>query len=184
MTEAEAISILEKNGWSCEIDEVEDRSCTLAVNDKVVRIFPTIGRRSDHFRVTFMPSVSSKEFSEVVSFIFGEGVKYDPVIVSNELPEKLPELLDADILRLAERAVTWANAQSLEAGLTAYRNLPKDAKGAMPLRHLAALAIAGDVGRLEGYKKSFDEGDRLGFVPYITVDMVDRAILIARKHSK
>ncbi len=51
----------------------------------------------------------------------------------------------------------------------------------MPLRHLAALAIAGDVERLNSYKNSFEKGDRLGFVPYITVDMIDRAILIAQK---
>ena len=183
MTEAEAIFILEKNGWSCEADEVGDRFCTMAVNDKVVRIFPTIGKRSDHFRVTFMPSISSKEFSEVVSFIFGEGVKHDPVIVSNELPEKLVGLSENDVLRLSDKAISWAHAQSLETGLAAYRNLPTDAKGAMPLRHLAALAISGEVSRLESYRKSFGQGDRLGFVPYITTEMLDRAIVIAKKHA-
>ncbi|EPS4557563.1 DUF6990 domain-containing protein, partial [Pseudomonas aeruginosa] len=27
---------------------------------------------------------------------------------------------------------------------------------------------------------SFEQGDRLGFVPYITQDMIERALLIAR----
>lgn len=183
MTEEEAIYILEKHGWNCGADEVGDRFCTFNVDDKVVRIFPTIGKRSDHFRVTFMPSISSKQFSEVISFIYGEGVKHDPVIVSNELPEKLAEFSANDVLRLSEKAISWAHAQSLETGLTIYRNLPTDAKGAMPLRHLAALAIAGELNRLELYRKSFEQGDRLGFVPYITTEMLDRAIAIAQKHS-
>jgi hypothetical protein len=81
---------------------------------------------------------------------------------------------------MSEKAISWARSQNIESGLMGYRNLPTDAKGAMPLRHLAALAVAGDVERLEGYKKSFDMGDRLGFVPYITASMIDRAILKAK----
>ncbi|MFV9439627.1 DUF6990 domain-containing protein [Pseudomonas aeruginosa] len=50
----------------------------------------------------------------------------------------------------------------------------------MPLRHLAALAIAGDVSCLANSQFSFEQGDRLGFVPYITQDMIERALLIAR----
>lgn len=181
MTESEVVSILEEHGWRCESDDVGDRSCTLKIDEKVVRVFPTVGKRSDHLRVTFMPSVSSDEFSVAVSDIFGEAVKYEPIIVSNELPEKLPRFSVDDVLRMSQKAISWACSQDIESGLAAYRNLPTDAKGAMPLRHLAALAIAGDTGRLEEYKKSFDKGDRLGFVPYITNGMIERALLIAQK---
>ncbi|WP_411828772.1 DUF6990 domain-containing protein [Pseudomonas bijieensis] len=51
--------------------------------------------------------------------------------------------------------------------MTVYRKLPTEAKGGMPIRHLAALAIAGDAGRLDEYKRSFEKGDRLEFVPYL-----------------
>ena len=112
----------------------------------------------------------------------GGGRDYSPVILSNELPEKLVSISVEDVLQLSDKAISWARSQNLEAGLATYRGLPTDSKGAMPLRHLAALAIAGDVERLEGYKHSFEKGDRLGFVPYITVDMIDRAILIAQKY--
>ncbi|MDU9407347.1 hypothetical protein RTH74_07035 [Pseudomonas sp. zfem001] len=183
MTEVEAISILENHGWICGVDEAGDRSCSMDLGDKVVRIFPTIGKRSNHFRVTFMPSISSRKFSAVVSSILGEDVKYDPVIVSNEIPEKLAGFSVSDVLRLSEKAISWANAQNLEAGLAAYRDLPTDAKGAMPLRHLAALAIAGEVSRLGSYRQSFEKGNRLGFVPYITSAMLDRAISIAQEHA-
>ena len=76
--------------------------------------------------------------------------------------------------------MSWARSLNIESGLMVYRSLPTDSKGAMPLRHLAALAIAGDVERLDGYKKNFEMGDRLGFVPYITDGMIDRAVLKAK----
>ncbi|WP_421667180.1 DUF6990 domain-containing protein [Pseudomonas syringae] len=77
--------------------------------------------------------------------------------------------------------MSWARAQNIEEGLAAYRKMPTHAKGVMPVRHLAALAIAGDTGRLEEYKKSFETGDRLGFVPYVTSDMINRALMMAKK---
>lgn len=96
---------------------------------------------------------------------------------------QLSSLLVEDVLRLSEKAIAWADAQSLEDGLVAYRNLPTNAKGAMPLRHLAALALAGDVARLVYYRKSFEQGGRLGFVPYITSEMLDRAIEVAKQYQ-
>ncbi|MFI8982640.1 DUF6990 domain-containing protein [Ectopseudomonas khazarica] len=184
MKESELVSIMEEQGWTCKKDEVGDCFCIIVVDNIQIQVIPFIGKRADHFRVSLAPSISSREFSEAVGFIYGEGRDYSPIIFSNEPPKKLASLSAEDVLQLADEAISWALSQSLEDGLTAYRGLPTAAKGAMPLRHLAALAITGDVERLEGYKQSFAEGDRLGFVPYITVDMVDRAILIARKHSK
>lgn len=64
--------------------------------------------------------------------------------------------------------------------MAAYRALPTDSKGARPLRHLAALAITGDIGRLAKYQRRFEQGDRLGFVPYITAEMLERALLLAQ----
>lgn len=184
MTEHEAVSILKNLGWSCKSNEVGDRFCTRILEERVVRIFPTIGKRTDHFRVTFMPSVSSRKFSEFVSFISGEGVEYEPLIVSNETPEKLTKLGIDDIHRLSQESLSWALNQDIEKGLANYRNLPTNAKGAMPLRHLAALAIAGDVNQLSSYQRSFEQGDRLEFVPYITTEMIERALLLARNSDK
>lgn len=86
-----------------------------------------------------------------------------------------------DIIRLSDKAISWARSQNIDEGLRVYRALPTDVKGAMPIRHLAALAMAGDTGRLDDYKKSFEKGDRLGFVPYVTSDMIDRALMVAQK---
>lgn len=181
MKEKDIVSILKEQGWVCSKDEVGDYFCVTDVGGVQLQIIPSVGKRSDHFRVSLMPSISSKEFSEAVSLILGDGGSNAPIIVSNEAPEKLSDFSSDDVIRLSEKAMSWARSQSIEEGLTVYRQLSTDVKGAMPIRHLAALAIAGDTGRLDEYKKNFEKGDRLGFVPYITSDMIDRALMIAQK---
>ena len=54
----------------------------------------------------------------------------------------------------------------------------------MPLYHLAALSILGDAERLNEYLIYFQNGNRLGFVPYITEDMIYRALNISRINRK
>ncbi|BGD47476.1 MULTISPECIES: DUF6990 domain-containing protein [Pseudomonas] len=180
MKEIEILSALEGLGWRCDKDEAGDYFCLMDIGEVQVQIIPTIGKRSDHFRVSLMPSVSTKNFTAAVAFVLGEASNYVPIIVSNDVPEKIVDFSLDDVVRLSQSAISWASAQDIEKGLAAYRALPTNSKGAMPLRHLAALAIAGDVSCLANYQFSFEQGDRLGFVPYITQDMIERALLIAR----
>ncbi|TFF42015.1 hypothetical protein [Pseudomonas sp. RIT623] len=180
MKEIEILPALEGLGWRCGKDEVGDCFCLMDVGDVQVQIIPAIGKRSDHFRVSLMPSVSTRSFTAAAAFVLGEARDYVPIIVSNDVPEKIVDFSLDDVVRLSRSAISWASAQDIEKGLAAYRALPTNSKGAMPLRHLAALAIAGDVSCLAHYQFSFEQGDRLGFVPYITQDMIARALLIAR----
>lgn len=180
MKEKEILPVLEGLGWRCSKDEVGDYVCFMDIGTARVQIIPAIGKRSDHFRVSFMPSISTKTFTAAVEFILGEAVGFEPIIVSNDVPAKIVNFSLDDVIKVSQAATSWAEAQDVEHGLMVYRQLPTDSKGARPLRHLAALAIAGDVGRLASYQRSFEQGDRLGFVPYITAEMVDRALLLAR----
>lgn len=181
MEEESVVSILSEQGWVCSKDEVGDYFCVTDVGGVQLQIIPSVGKRSDHFRVSLISSISSKDFSEAVSFILGDGGGCAPIIVRNEMPEKLSSFSSDYVVRASEKAISWARSQSIDEGLTVYRKLSTEAKGAMPIRHLAALAIAGDIGRLEEYKKSFEKGDRLGFVPYITSDMIERTLMIAKE---
>ena len=183
MKEKDIVSILKEQGWVCSKDEVGDYFCVTDVGEVQLQVIPSIGKRSDHFRVSLMPSISSKVFSEAASFISGDDGSNAPIIVSNEAPEKIPSLSNSDVIRLSEKAISWARSQSIDDGLAIYRKLPTDVKGAMPIRYLAALAIAGDTGRLYQYKESFEKGNRLGFVTYITSDMIDRALILAQKNK-
>lgn len=80
------------------------------------------------------------------------------------------------VVNLSEKTISWAKSCNISEGLKALRNLPTNSIGAMPARHLAALAGAGDVETLSRYRDSFVAGDRLGFVPYITNDFIARAL--------
>lgn len=64
MTEKEACFILQAEGWSCRKDELGDYFCITFLGDIQVQIIPAIGKRSDHFSVSLMPSVSLKGFSD------------------------------------------------------------------------------------------------------------------------
>lgn len=179
MKQVEMLQALRALGWKCRKDEVGDYFCRQEIGNLQLQIIPTVGKRPGYYRVSFMPSVSTNEFSAAVSFIFGEAKDYMPIIVSNNMPEKIVDFSLNEITRLSQSAMTWASVQDIKKGLAAYRALPTDSKGNRPLCHLAALAIAGEVERLSGYQHSFQHGDKLGFVPYITAGMIDRALLLA-----
>lgn len=183
MDEKGVVLVLKDNGWLCKKDDVGDFYCVKNFPGISMQIIPCVKKFSGGFSVSLMSSLSVDAFSRAVRCIFGKGANYTPLIVGDEKVVDFDEILESDILLLAEQAVSWAQAQDVEIGLTFYRNLPTNAKGAMPLRHLAALAVAGDVARLVYYRKSFEQGDRLGFVPYITSEMLDRAIEVAKQYQ-
>lgn len=179
--ENRVVAVLSELGWRAGKDEVGDRFCVLKLDDRQILVLPTVRKASDHLRVTLMPSISTEGFTSAISYIREDSQGgHEPLIVSREPVTKLPNLTREDVVRLSESAISWAKAQDIEQGLSAYRGLPTDSKGAMPLRHLAALALAKDVPRLESYQRAFEQGDRLGFVPYIQKEMIDRAVSLAR----
>jgi hypothetical protein len=179
--EKEVMPILETLGWKAGRDEVGDNFALIRRGDVQLRVIPFIGKRADHFRVAFMASVSTKTFSSAAEFIFGSKDDHEPIIVTNGVEEKVENFSANDVVALSEGTISWGFSQDIEAGLAAYRALQTDAKGAMPLRHLAALAIAGDLQTLSRYQRSFAHGDRLNFVPYITADLIDRALSLAQR---
>jgi len=66
MKEKDIVSILREQGWVCSKDEVGDYFCVTDVGEALLQVIPSVGKRSDHFRLSLMPSISSKEFSEAV----------------------------------------------------------------------------------------------------------------------
>ncbi|MDN3719635.1 hypothetical protein QW131_11790 [Roseibium salinum] len=69
----------------------------------------------------------------------------------------------------------------MDKALRDHAALPTNAPGARPIWHLAALALLGDVAKLKFYQASFEAGDRLGFVNYVTKDYIDRTVSFAER---
>ncbi|EIU6989908.1 hypothetical protein L5574_007070, partial [Pseudomonas aeruginosa] len=116
MKEIEILSALEGLGWRCDKDEAGDYFCLMDIGEVQIQIIPTIGKRSDHFRVSLMPSVSTKNFTAAVAFVLGEASNYVPIIVSNNVPEKIVDFSLDDVVRLSQSAISWASAQDIEKG--------------------------------------------------------------------
>lgn len=181
MNDYQLIEALRSLGWNCARDEAGEVFCILGVDVAQVQILPTITRRADHWRISFMPSVSTKEFTAAAAFILDEDRSHVPIVARNFAPLRVTCLASSDIAVLSGDIVSWAMSQDLKHGLDEYRRLQTSSKGSLPLHHLAALAVTGDVERLSKYKDSFNRGDRLGFVPYISECMIDRALRWAGK---
>lgn len=86
-----------------------------------------------------------------------------------------------EILQASNEVIVWAQKQDLDRALQDHAALPTDAPGAQPIWHLAALAVLGELARLKSYQASFEARDRLGFVPYVTKDFIDRAMSLAEE---
>lgn len=143
MTNADVTTILRGIGWDIDRDEVGDVFCVFNLGDRQVQIIPSIAKRLDHYRIGFMPSVSTKEFLDAVSAIFGKRAVHQPIINRREIPTKIADPAAEDIVKMSDEVLNWAKCQDIEEGLRIYRELSTDTKGAMPLRHLAALAMEG-----------------------------------------
>ena len=94
-----------------------------------------------------------------------------------------PPITKSVIRKIAQVYSDWALAQDLAAVKKRLRGLPTDSIGIKPLKHLSALAEAGEVETLRSYADAFARGDRLGFVPYITEDYIARALEIAKEKA-
>lgn len=182
MTEKEFILAFKEYGWDLKTDEAGDFYGQINLKDRIIQIIPSLKKRSDHYRIAYMPSVSTDLFSTAFGKISGKAKIYTPIIRMNEVVGKVSDINLLNTQSISNNLLTWAKEQDIEKGLEVYRNLPTDAKGVMPLRHLAALAINGDLDQLVSYQDSFHQGNRLGFVPYITTMMIDQAVLIAKKY--
>ena len=181
MNTEEVFSILEGIGWTCKRDEVGDRFCVCQAGENFVQIIPSIKRRSDHFRVSFMPSVSIEEFSRVVSVVSGNKRYFVPVIIRSSPPDKLGFFTRDDVVRMASEIRAWGEGQDVSAGIASMAELSSSVKGDMALRHIAALAFLGDIERLSRYKQELSTGAACFSVSYINQDMIDRALEIAKE---
>ena len=99
-----------------------------------------------------------------------------------ELPAPgMPEILEMHVRQASDEAIAWAQEQDLGKALRGHAALPTNAPGARPIWHLAALALLGGVAKLKSYQVSFEAGDRLGCVNYVTKDYIDRAVFLAEE---
>ncbi len=183
MKKPEVTEILKALGWTTRKDEVGDSVAYYTLSDRDVQIIYKIDKvpKEEWFISTL--SVSNDEFNTYCSKIFKERKRFSHLVPANKgIDIRAPEILEQHINQASAQAIEWAKQQDLDAALQEYRlKKPVDCWGTLPVKHLAALAILGDIDKLKFYQTSFAAGDRLGFVPYITKDFIDRAVALAEQ---
>lgn len=173
--------VLKALGWKAYTDEVGDKYTHYELSDRVVEIIYSVRRGLDHQDFRAMLSVSTDAFSIAYKRIDNEtGL----TLLSSSLERadiRASEILEDHVRQASEEAIAWAKEQDLAAGLQKHAALPTTAPGTGPVLHLAALAVLRDVTKLKSYQASWAAGDRLGFVPYVTKDYIDRAVSLAEE---
>jgi len=177
----EAAEIFKAIGWRTFTDEGH-RCAVFSLPDRIVEIIYGIDRVTRQ-EFTAMLSLSTEEFSLACRKIHNSRDTYEPLIrLRNGLEICDDEIIKPEHIYQASReAISWAEEQDLHQGILDYAALPTNCIGALPLRHLAALALLGDLEKLKFYQASFEAGERLDFVPYITKDYIDRAVMLAEQ---
>ena len=185
MKTGDATRVLRTLGWSIHRDETGDKGATYALPDRIVRIVYGIRPLPQTAQFEAVFSLSTPAFSAACLTIDPEGSAYAPLVAASKgYRDRAPDIVEHHIRQASDAVLAWAEAQDLDQALRARADLPSSAPGAAPIWHLAALALRGDLDRLNRYQASFEAGDRLGFVPYITRDHIDRAVLLARRSER
>ena len=130
-------------------------------------------------------AITTRDFSRSVLAIFRDKEKSNAMLATDRGPISIvvPDVTEKEVRQVAAETLEWAKSINVEEELMAKTRLPTDAPGARPLWHLAALSLVGDVEKLKSYRTSFEAGDRLGLVPYITKDYIGRAVAFAEEFA-
>ncbi len=174
--------ILTALGWSIQTDEVGDKVAYYKLPDRKIQIIYGIKTLSDSQWMYTMESLSTDAFSKACYLICENMGDFAPLVIPwNSRKVRAPRISETHVRQASAEVISWAKEQNLNAALQEKAALPTTAPGTGPVLHLAALAVLSDVDRLEYYQSRFVAGDRLGFVPYITKEYIDRAVAQAKR---
>ena len=180
MNTHEVTHILQNIGWIVFIDEVGDEYTHFQLSDLKIQIIYSVKQYSSQQEFRANLSLTTDTFSTACLKIRRRGGQYSPLIRAFKgLSIEAPYILEGHVRQMSDEAINWAQEQDLNNAMQDHAALPTDAPGARPVWHLASLAILGEVERLKSYQTSFESGDRLGFVNYVTKEYIDRAVALA-----
>jgi hypothetical protein len=169
-------------GWRVTRDETSQPCGELRVGDRVLLAILT--KRSPVFPFHVGGWVTTDALSVAYTVIFhprkrvAESV---PLVRSPEISIAREIASDADIDGACAAWLAFAQEADLEAGMAVL--LDKEARplGSGNAMHLSALAATGGAEVLGRYAEAFAQGDRLGFVNYISAEHIAAALAFAQR---
>jgi hypothetical protein len=169
-------------GWRVTRDETSQPCGELRVGDRV--LLAILSKRSPVFPFHLGGWITTDALSVAYTVIFHPRKRVAESVPLVRSPEiSIPREIASDE-ELDEACAAWlgfAREADLEAGMAIL--LDKDARplGSGNAMHLSALAATGGVEVLAGYAEALVQGDRLGFVNYITADHIAAALAFAQR---
>lgn len=180
MNESTVLEFLAKIGWQKIGNKLDDIILEFHTTDRIITAIPSIRKLSNYYGIGFSPSLTTKQFSSAARQIINDESFRSPLIHMKSTIHKKNEINESTITQIINEIIGWSKSIDINSEINRHAQSPTDSKGTMPVRHLAALALLGDTEKLEMYRASFESGNHLGFVPYISIEMIERALEIAK----
>jgi hypothetical protein len=169
-------------GWRISYDETSQPSAELRLGDRVlVSLLTKRSPNSPFYTAGWITTDALSIAYTVMLHPRKRRAESTPLVSSPYIEINRQVAFDEDIDGACAAWMDWARGVDLDAGIAALLDKDANRSGAMPARHLAALAVTGNVEVLETYRQAFAQGDRLGFVPYIMADHIIAALGFAER---
>lgn len=176
----EAKKILAALGWHVRRSEGVTFYAEYHLTDRFATTMPQIVRLGDIEKLNYGPSLSTKQFIDACQFVDGGNISCPLINCWEGMSMESPKITEDHFRKASEEVISWAIEQDIEKALEDCAAWPPKMFGIEPIKHLAALSMQGDEGRLSYYQERFAAGDNLGFRKNISMEKIDRALTLAQ----
>ncbi|WP_123876591.1 DUF6990 domain-containing protein [Fuscovulum blasticum] len=182
MNASDVAGVFKQLGWTPGQDV--DRYAEIELSDRIVHVGFKVKDFTVYQKFESTHSLMTIGFTNAVKWIEGGRREINDrlKVGSNEKVRfQEPAITRKHIEIACNRAIEWAMSFDINQRYEELCNLDPSTPGAAGVWHLASLVLLGNVIKLKSYQASFESGDRLGFVNYVTKDYIDRAVVLAEK---
>lgn len=176
--------VFKQLGWTPRQDV--DRYAEMNLSDRIVHVGFKVKDFTVYQKFESTHSLMTNDFTNAVKWIEGGRKEFNDrlkVGSKDKVRFQEPEITRKHVEIACNRAIEWAMSVDIDQRYEELCNLDPSTPGAAGVWHLAGLALLGHVAKLKSYQASFEAGDRLGFVNYVTKDYIDRAVAVAQHES-
>lgn len=178
MKKSQLYELISDAGW-IKVDDT-DTFFVFDLGDRTAKISPALRRSGVSQYVELNEKLAVKEFDDAIRRITGEDSQIFRALKKRRPPTKLTtvNLKKATLEGELAQIVTWARGLEIVEELERFAGYSTSVSSGAAIAHLAALALLGQRNQLECYLDSFESGEDLGFVPYVTKDKLARCLEI------
>ena len=177
LTSADLFKMLKNYGWNVRRDcDDGSRSATLITGETVLRVFPSVRRSTKGMSIDWGEQAIPRKYLKAVCEIQGEEVDFYPLTLGQGTRLEAPNITLPTAKAELDQITCHLQQRDLQAALEETASLPFSTPGNAAIRLLAAKACLGQFFELSDIRDRMKKGERQGFVPYIQVEHLERAV--------